>query len=157
MRSSVRDVTCCVSLLSHWLHPLAGRCDQLLYSVAEVLAEEVGRGRTKQTPNPAQPRFVGESPHNTGGGAVQLPANQTGGARQFVCDSLDAGLQLITPRIAFAPVIAQRLHACDADGELGQPFAPRAAKTVSNDHRKRDADPLLQRPAQIHSGTVRVL
>ena len=83
--------------------------------------------------------FIAKSANDAGGSAIELAADQPGGAGQFVGDGLDAGLQLVAVRIASAAIVAQRFHPGDADGEFRQAFAPRAAETVSDDDRNGDA------------------
>jgi len=60
---------------------------------------------------------------------VEFATDESGGAGQFVRDGLDAGAQFITVGISPATIISQRLHPRNADGELGQAFAPRTAET----------------------------
>ena len=89
-------------------------------------------------------------------GAVEFAADESGGAGQFVGDRLDAGFQSIAVRIASAAVIAQRFHPRDADRELGQALAPRAAEAVGDDNRDGNPGAAFERASQVGGGAIRI-
>src|SRR5215472_9051728 len=89
------------------------RRSKVAYSVAKVSAEQVGAGGTKQTLDPPATRFIREASNDAGGSPIQLAADQSRGASQYIGDRLHAGFQPVPVGIAASAVIAHRFHAGD--------------------------------------------
>src|SRR5246127_4644928 len=72
--------------------------------VRDSLPEQVGGCRAKQVADFSGPGFVAESADDAGRSAVELAADESGGAGQFVGDGLDAGAKLVTVGVATAAI-----------------------------------------------------
>src|SRR5258708_38461869 len=123
-------------------------------SVRHSLPEQVGGCRAEQVANSARAGFVLESTNDARWRAIQLTANESGRARQFIGDRLNAGLQFVAVRIAAPAIVAQRFHAGDADGKFGKSFAPGPAEAVGDDHRDGNGGGPFQRAAERGGGSV---
>jgi len=97
-----------------------------------------------------------KSADDTGRRSIELAADQAGGTRQFVGDGLNCAFQYVAVRVTMAAIVAQRLHAGDANGEFCQTLAPGASEAVGNDDGKGDASSFLELPTKIECGPVRV-
>jgi len=98
--------------------------------------------------------LVTEPANNARGSAIELAADESGGACEFVGDGFNTGFQLVAVRIASAAVIAQRLHPGNADGEFCEAFAPGAAEAVGDDHGNREASVFLDFTVKIGGGAI---
>ena len=56
-----------------------------------------------------------------------------------------------------AAIIVHRLHSRHSNCDLGEPFAPRAAKRIRNDHRNRQPQLFLQPAMQPCCGSIGIL
>ena len=65
-------------------------------------------------------------------------------------------LQRPSPGVRLAAQVEERLHARDADGDVGRPLPPGAAEGVGDDHRGRDAEAGGERVAEAARRRVRV-
>src|SRR6516164_2248991 len=112
----------------------------------ERLAEQVLRRRAHDLTRTALPAAIAITTNYTSGNECVFPANQTGHTRQFIGNTLFRGVHLIAIRIAMAAIVANRIHAGDADGNLVQAFAPCPTEAVGDDDRDMQrrtlADPL---------------
>src|SRR5579862_2931864 len=124
-------------------------CPQHDYSVAEVSAEKIIRGRTQEVADTTGPGFVGESAHNACRRTIQFPANQPSRRCKLISNGFDAGFKLVAVRIVPSAVVSQGLHSRDSDGELGQAFTPWTSKAIGVDHRNRNTGFSFQGPAQL--------
>src|SRR5215469_3169250 len=103
------------------------------------------------------PRFIPESPYEAGWSSIQFSADQSRCTGQLIRDRFDAGLKLVSVRIAASAVVAQRRHTGNSDNEFGETLAPGASGAVSNDYRNRNANPFLQCAPKLGGRAVRVL
>src|SRR5712671_3846827 len=101
-----------------------------------LLSKQILRRGPDQLPCCSIALAVRKSSNDTSRSAGQLAAYQTGGASQFVGDGVNAGVQLITVRIAAAAIVNQGPHSSDADCNLRQSFSPGTPETVADDYSK---------------------
>ena len=89
-------------------------------------------------------RFVRKSANDARRRALELAANQRGGASQLVGDGFKTGLQSVAVRIAAAAIVAQRFHPGHADAEVHQSLAPGSAESVGDENGDGKPSELLE-------------
>ena len=107
------------------------------------LAEKIVGFGAKQIERAAASWLVRKPANDAGRCAVELAADQPGGASQFVGDGFQAGLQRVAVGIAAAAVVAQRFHPRDADAKVHEAFAPGSAKRVGDQNGDSEPGALL--------------
>ncbi len=79
---------------------------------------------------------------------IELAHYQTCCSGELVRQSNDGCLQNVSFCISLATIIKQGRHSCDADGDIDQAFAPRAAEGIGNDdcsaHAEGTREPLMK-------------
>src|SRR5258706_2074063 len=121
-----------------------------------LLSKQILRRGPNQLSRCPSPFAVRKSSNDTSRRAGQLAAYQAGGASQFVGDSVDAGVQLVTVRIAAAAIVNQRLHSSDANRHFSESLAPGTPETVADDHSDVHSEMFLQFFSQTPGGSIRI-
>jgi radical SAM superfamily enzyme YgiQ (UPF0313 family) len=99
-------------------------------------ADDLGPDRRRPEPRPLH------TPDDGGGDPSRLTHDQLGGGRQLVGDGHLGDLQGPAQRVGRTPKVDDGGDAGAADGDVGDPVAPRPAERVGDDHPHVDSRPM---------------